>query len=72
MKNLEVKQLSTEELNEILRKDAEQLDTEPDLDLLLPVMDELARRRKESQPNAKTASQAWLEFMKHYYPKDQG
>lgn len=71
MNNLNVKQMSTKELEAILRNDANHPDEEPDLDLLFPVMDELRRRYKIERPNSKTATQSLQEFRKHYFCEAQ-
>lgn len=63
--------LSTEELQEILRKHAyDELETEPDTDELYYIMEVLARRREEEDPRAfRSNEEALADFRKHYMPK---
>ena len=63
-------QLSTEELERILRQDAEAPEEqETDTDFLLEVMEVLAERNRENDHTPKTAEEAWESFQKHYAPK---
>lgn len=63
-------QLSTEELEQILRQDAEAPEEqETDTDFLLEVMEVLAERNRENAHTPKTAEEAWESFQKHYAPK---
>ena len=63
-------QLSTEELERILRQDAEAPEEqETDTDFLLEVMEVLAERNRENAHTPKTAEEAWESFQKHYAPK---
>lgn len=63
--------MTTEELQEILRKHAhEELETEPDTDELYYIMEVLARRREEDDPQAfRSNEEALAEFRKNYTPK---
>lgn len=36
---------------------------------LLPYLEELARRFRQDHPNAKTAEEAWQDFVKYYLPR---
>ena len=65
--------MSTEELQEILRKHAHgELDTEPDTDELFEIMEVLSVRREQSDPHAfKSNEEAYQEFCNHYMPKDE-
>lgn len=65
-------QMSTEELEQILRQDAEApADQEADTDFLLDVMEVLAKRDKENNPTEKTAEEAWASFQEHYAPEPE-
>ena len=63
--------LSTEELQEILRKHAhDELETEPDTDELYYIMEVLARRREEEDPQAfRSDEEALADFRKNYMPQ---
>ena len=63
--------LPTEELQEILRKHANgELQTEPDTDELYYIMEVLARRREEQDPQAfRSDEEALADFRKNYMPK---
>ena len=63
--------MTTEELQDILRKHANgELQTEPDTDELYYIMEVLARRREEENPQAfRSDEEALAEFRKHYLPK---
>ena len=63
--------LPTEELQEILRKHANgELQTEPDTDELYYIMEVLARRREEEDPQAfRSDEEALADFRKNYMPK---
>ena len=62
-------QMSTEELEQILRQDAEApADQEADTDFLLDVMEVLAGRDRENIQTKKTAEEAWASFQEHYAP----
>lgn len=65
--------LSTEELQEILRKHAyDELETEPDTDELYYIMEVLARRREAQDPQAfRSNEEALDDFRKHYMPKEK-
>ena len=65
--------MPTEELQEILRKHANgELQTEPDTDELYYIMEVLARRRKEEDPQAfRSNEEALADFRKHYMPKEK-
>ena len=62
--------MTTEELEKILRLDAEApMEQESDTELILYVMEVLAKR--QSKTNAgKTAQESWESFQKHYLPRD--
>ena len=64
--------LPTEELQEILRKHANgELQTEPDTDELYYIMEVLARRREEEDPQAfRSDEEALADFREHYMPKE--
>ena len=63
--------LPTEELQEILRKHANgELQTEPDTDELYYIMEVLARRREEEDPQAfRSDEEALADFRKNYMPQ---
>ena len=63
--------MTTEELQEILRKHANgELETEPDTDELYYIMEVLARRREEQDPQAfRSDEEALADFRKNYMPK---
>ena len=65
--------MTTEELQDILRKHANgELQTEPDTDELYYIMEVLARRREEENPQAfRSDEEALAEFRKHYMPKEK-
>ena len=65
--------MTTEELQEILRKHAHgELETEPDTDELYYIMEVLARRREVENPQAfRSDEEALAEFRKHYMPKEK-
>ena len=64
--------MTTEELQEILRKHAhDELETEPDTDELYYIMEVLARRREEEDPQAfRSDEEALADFRKNYMPKE--
>ena len=64
--------MTTEELQEILRKHAHgELETELDTDELYYIMEVLARRREEQDPQAfRSDEEAYAEFCEHYMPKE--
>lgn len=63
--------MTTEELQEILRKHAhDELETEPDTDELYYIMEVLARRREEQDPQAfRSNEEALADFRQNYMPK---
>lgn len=63
--------MTTEELQEILRKHAhDELVTEPDTDELYYIMEVLARRREEEDPQAfRSNEEALADFRQNYMPK---
>ena len=63
--------MTTEELQEILRKHANgELETEPDTDELYYIMEVLARRREEEDPQAfRSNEEALADFRQNYMPK---
>lgn len=65
--------MSTEELQEILRKHAHgELEIEPDTQELYKIMEVLSVRRQENNPQAfKTDEEAYVEFCQHYKPEEQ-
>ena len=65
--------LPTEELQEILRKHAHgELETEPDTDELYYIMEVLARRREEENPQAfRSDEEALADFRKNYIPTEK-
>ena len=65
--------MSTEELQEILRKHAhDELDTEPETDELFEIMEVLSVRRKQQDPQAfRSDEEALAEFRQHYMPKEK-
>ena len=65
--------LPTGELQEILRKHAYgELETEPDTDELYYIMEVLAQRREEQDPQAfRSDEEALADFRKHYMPKEK-
>lgn len=61
--------METEELEQILRLDAEAPEgTESDTELLLYVMEVLASRRNNTNITGNTAQQAWESFQQNYMP----
>lgn len=64
--------MTTEELEKILRLDAEApMEQESDTELILYVMEVLAKRKNKSN-TGKTAQESWESFKKHYLPQDAG
>lgn len=64
--------MPTEALEQILRADAETpAEQESDVELILYVMEVLARRKKENQQSGKTAQQLWESFQQHYLPEQE-
>lgn len=65
--------MSTEELQEILRKHAHnELDTEPETDELFEIMEVLSVRRKQQDLQAfHSNEEALAEFRQHYMPKEK-
>ena len=63
-------EMTTEELEEILRLDAESQEDEADTELLFYVMEVLARRRKEAKITGNTAQEAWKSFEENYMPEE--
>ena len=63
--------MTNEELEEILRLDAQKTEgEESDLEMLLYVMEVLAVRRKNSENPGKTAEEAFETFKEYYMPDD--
>lgn len=64
--------MSTEELQEILRKHTHgELETEPDTQDLFEIMEVLSKRRQQQNPQAfRSDEEAFAEFRKHYMPKE--
>lgn len=64
--------MSTEELQEILRKHAHgELETEPDTQELFEIMEVLSVRRQKEEPQAfRSDEEAFAEFCEHYMPKE--
>lgn len=65
--------MSTEELQEILRKHARgEQDTEPDTQKLFEIMEVLSERRQKTDPQAfRSDEEAFAEFCEHYMPKEK-
>ena len=65
--------MSTGELQEILRKHASgELEAEPDTEELFKIMEVLAKRRQEENPQAfRSDEEAFAEFREHYMPKEK-
>lgn len=63
-------EMTTEELEEILRLDAESQEDEADTELLFYAMEVLARRRKEAKITGNTAQEAWKSFEENYMPRE--
>ena len=64
--------IPTEALEQILRADAETpAEQESDIELILYIMEVLARRKKENQQSGKTAQQSWESFQQHYLPEQE-
>ena len=64
--------MTTEELQEILRKHAHgELETEPDTQELFEIMEVLSVRRQKEEPQAfRSDEEAYAEFREHYMPKE--
>lgn len=64
--------MTTEELQEILRKHAHgELETEPDTEDLFKIMEVLSERRQNTDaPAYRSDEKAFAEFCEHYMPKD--
>ena len=63
-------EMTTEELEEILRLDAEMIDgQESDTEKLLYVMEVLTQRRKKTGQTGNTAQEAYETFTQHYLPE---
>ena len=65
--------MSTEELQEILRKHTHgELETEPDTQDLFEIMEVLSKRRQEKNPQAfRSDEEAFAEFKQYYMPKEK-
>ena len=65
--------MSTEELQEILRKHTHgELETEPDTQDLFEIMEVLSKRRQEQNPQAfRSDEEAFAEFKQYYMPKEE-
>lgn len=65
--------MSTEELQEILRKHAnDELETEPDTQDLFEIMEVLSKRRQNENPQAfRSNEEAFAEFKQYYMPKEK-
>ena len=65
--------MTTEELQEILRKHAHnELDTEPDTEELFKIMEVLSvRRQNTGSPAFRSDEDAFAEFCEHYMPKEK-
>lgn len=65
--------MTTEELQEILRKHAHgELETEPDTQELFEIMEVLSVRRQQTDPTVfRSDKEAFAEFCEHYMPKDE-
>lgn len=64
--------MTTQELEEILRLDAEApQEQESDTELLLYVMEVLANRKKSTGNTGKTALEAWESFQRNYLPEEE-
>lgn len=65
--------MSTEELQEILRKHTHgELETEPDTQDLFEIMEVLSKRRQQQNPQAfRSDEEALAEFRKYYVPKER-
>lgn len=65
--------MTTEELQEILRKHAHgELETEPDTEELFKIMEVLSERRQKSDaPAYRSDEEAFAEFCEHYMPKEK-
>lgn len=65
--------MTTEELQEILRKHAHgKLETEPDTQELFEIMEVLSLRRQQKEPQAfRSDEEAFVEFCEHYMPKEK-
>lgn len=65
--------MSTEELQEILRKHANgELETEPDTQDLFEIMEVLSKRRQEQNPQAfRSDEEAFAEFKQYYMPQEE-
>ena len=65
--------MSTEELQEILRKHTHgELETEPDTQDLFEIMEVLSKRRQNENPQAfRTDEEAFAEFKQYYMPKEK-
>lgn len=65
--------MSTEELQEILRKHAhDELDTDPETDELFEIMEVLSVRRQQQESQAfRSNEEALAEFHQHYMPKEK-
>ena len=71
-RNRDLDQMSTESLEQILRQDAEApAEQESDIEFLLDVMEVLAKRKKETGQDGKTAEKAWESFQEEYLPKPE-
>ena len=65
--------MSTEELQEILRKHTHgELETEPDTQDLFEIMEVLSKRRQQQNPQAfRSDEEAFAEFREHYMPEEK-
>lgn len=62
--------ISTEKLQKILRKHASgELETEPDTQDLLQIMEVLSKRRQKQDPQAfRSSEESFADFRKYYMP----
>ena len=66
----EVKNMTTEELLEYVRKDYERRVDEDNTDYLFAVLEELSERRKAEGVVIRPAEEAWAEFARYYMPRE--
>ena len=66
---MDVKEMSVEELRQILREDAHSDREDRDYDFLFRVMEELDNRCADREPKMRSTEEAWQIFLKYYAPR---
>lgn len=64
-----IKDMTTEELEQFVRDDIEKRTDESDTDMLFAVLEELADRHEAAGVKLRSTEEAYQVFLKHYAPK---